>query len=111
MRTADQPLAPCHLRLATKPSFQIILEPVGIQVISSLINVHKNGLGACLGDGLRRRDERVWDRDHLVPGSDSSRDQPKPEGIRSAVNGDAEFRFTKTGEFLLEQLYFLASHK
>src|SRR2546425_11370255 len=82
-----------------------------VQVISALINVYKLREGACLRDGLRGCNKRVWDGDYGVALVDSGANESKSQGVGSAADSYAVFCTAKVGIIALKVLHHRPTHK
>ena len=75
------------------------------------INVDKNGLCAAIKNCRRRRHKRHGDRDHLVAGTNSGREQREVQRRSSAIDRHAMFGAAIRSETLLEGSHLWAEHK
>ena len=67
------------------------LELCGVHVAGVGVDVDKDGVGPCKGDGLGRGDEGRGHRDHLVGLANAQGQQSQPDGVGSVAHADGIF--------------------
>ena len=75
-----------------------------VEVQRSRVDVREHGRRALVDRAVRRGDERVRARDHLVAGLESGRDAEEVQSRRAARHGSRVRRADRLGERLLEAL-------